>query len=91
MLYDFGALGRVYRETDEMEANPGHIARGEFNRPSRVVVFNVDEGWSRDVSAEIARPLRTCDDQGRSLSRATREFLEHHLPAGRGMPRESLS
>jgi len=96
VLDDFGALGRVYREMDETEADPTHIVRhmvrGEFNRPLRVVAFNVDEGWSRDVSAEIAEAVAdVADEQRRSLSRTAREFLEHHLPRGRDIPREVYS
>jgi len=92
VLDDFGALGRFYREMDETEADPAHIVRhmvrGDFNRPLRAVAFNVDEGWSRDVSAEIAEAVAdVADEQHRSLSRTTRQFLEHHLPR-RHIPRE---
>ena len=93
VLDDFGALGRAYREMDESEADLAHVVRhmvrGEFNRPVRVIAFNVDEGWSRDVSVEVANAVAdVADEQDRSLGRTTREFLEHHLPEGRSMPHE---
>jgi hypothetical protein len=31
---------------------------GQFSNPVRVVAFNTAEGWSRDVSEEIADELR---------------------------------
>jgi len=84
VLDDFGALGRAYREMDETEADLAHVVRhmvrGEFNRPVQVVAFNADEGWCRDASTEIAEAVaKVADEQHRSLSRTTREFVEHHL------------
>jgi hypothetical protein len=32
---------------------------GQYRAPARVVAFNTAEGWSRDVSEEIADELRT--------------------------------
>jgi NAD(P)H:quinone oxidoreductase type IV len=54
-------LGRAFRETDLAEADLNTIVRnmisGEYSDPLRVVAFNTVEGWSRDVSEEIARTL----------------------------------
>jgi hypothetical protein len=56
VLEDFGKLGRTYRETDEARADLRSLIedmlRGEFARPMRVVAFNTDEGWARDVSED---------------------------------------
>jgi hypothetical protein len=47
VLDDFGKLGRAYRETDEGRANLDTVVQdflnGEFNRPVRVVAFNIVE------------------------------------------------
>jgi hypothetical protein len=63
VLDDFGERGRSWREIDEGQTDRETIItdlmRGEFNSPARVVAFNTAEGWSRDVSEEIADELRT--------------------------------
>jgi hypothetical protein len=61
VLDDFGKIGRSWRELDEEQTDRATIIadlmRGEFNSPVRVVAFNTAEGWSRDVSEEIADEL----------------------------------
>jgi hypothetical protein len=61
VLEDFGVLGRAYRETDETHADANtiidRILRGEYSAPARVIAFNLEKGWARDVSAQIARAL----------------------------------
>jgi hypothetical protein len=51
----------VYRETDEIAADRlvviRDIAQGQYSHPLRVVAFNTAEGWSREVTEEIAREL----------------------------------
>ena len=59
VLNDFGdRLGRAYCETDESESDENtiieNIINGEYSHPVRVVAFNTNEGWSRDVTEEIA-------------------------------------
>jgi hypothetical protein len=34
-----------------------NISDGEYSNPVRVVAFNTVEGWSRDVTEDIARAL----------------------------------
>ena len=55
---DFGRNGRAYRETDAAEADRATIIRnfisGQYHKPVRVIAFNAVEGWSRDVSEDIA-------------------------------------
>jgi hypothetical protein len=62
VLHDFGEAGRAYRETDEEDTNLGSVVddllTGQFNNPVRVVAFNTSEGWSRDVSEDVAREVR---------------------------------
>jgi len=61
VLDDFGKAGRVYRETDEAEASfesvSDDLITGQFNNPVRVIAFNTAEGWSRDVSEDVAREV----------------------------------
>jgi hypothetical protein len=62
VLDDFGSLGRAWRETDEAGANRATLVRnfldGQYENPVRIVAFNTTEGWSRDVTVDIADELR---------------------------------
>ncbi len=69
--------GRIFRETDEAEANREtviqDIVSGQYKKPVRVISFNAAEGWARDVTEDIAREIvDTCEP----LSRSAREFVE---------------
>ena len=62
VLNDFGEkLGRAFIETDEAEADEwtivSNIISGEYSNPVRVVAFNIAEGWSRDVTDDIAQAV----------------------------------
>jgi hypothetical protein len=81
VLDDFGLLGRVYRETDEADANLSTLIddmlTGQFNCPVRVVAFNTAEGWSRDVSEDVASDVvERARKEGRRLTEGVREFAE---------------
>jgi len=60
VLNDFGEK-RAFLETDEAEADEwtivSNILNGEYSNPVRVVAFNIAEGWSRDVTDDIARAV----------------------------------
>jgi hypothetical protein len=62
VLEDFGHLGRAWRETDEAGAARPTLVRnlleGQYENPVRIVAFNTSEGWSRDVTVDIADELR---------------------------------
>ncbi|WP_024516096.1 hypothetical protein [Bradyrhizobium sp. Tv2a-2] len=70
VLDNFGQLGRAWRETDEESADRETVIRdlltGEYESPVRIVAFNTAEGWSRDVTLDIADELRRryveCDE-----------------------------
>ena len=84
VLDDFGTAGRVYRETDEERARLDTVIddflTGQFNSPVRVVAFNTAEGWSRDVSEDVAwEVLRRATSEGRSLPASTYGFVEFHV------------
>jgi len=80
VLDDLGKLGRVWREIDEARANEqaivDDILSGQYERPLRVVAFETDEGWSCDVTKEIAAKLLDAGTQGRSLGPKVWEFIE---------------
>jgi hypothetical protein len=62
VLDDFGGnFGRVWRETAEANAQRDALIRdlleGQYANPVRIVAFNTGQGWSRDVTREIAREL----------------------------------
>ena len=72
VLDDFGRLGRAWRETDEAGTNRSTLTRnlleGQYENPVRIVAFNTAEGWSRDVTIDIADELR-------------RRYVEYDEPA----------
>ena len=80
---DFGELGRIWRETDveatDLETIITDMLDGQYNSPVRVVGFNTAEGWSRDVSEDIAHEIRRrCDLQMTDPSPSLESFLEQH-------------
>ena len=84
VLDDFGKAGRVYRETAEEETTLGSVVddllTGQFNNPVRVVAFNTSEGWSRDVSEDVAREVvRRVAESGRPLAASSRQFVEAYV------------
>jgi hypothetical protein len=62
VLDDFGPLGRAWRETDEAAADRATLVRnlldGQYEDPVCIVAFNTAEGWSRDVTVDIADEVR---------------------------------
>jgi len=84
VLNDFGDLGRAYAETDEAEADEAtiidNILSGQYSCPLRVVAFNTAEGWSRDVTEDIAvAVVSKALSEHRSIAKAAQEFLERTL------------
>ena len=79
MLNDFGALGRAYVETDEANASErdviSNIGGGQYSKPIRVVAFNTAEGWSRDVTEDIAEALLERDASEGNLSESAKTFV----------------
>jgi hypothetical protein len=80
VLNDFGKFGHAYVETDEGEADESaaisDIISGAHSNPLRVVAFNTHEGWSRDVTEDVARKILNLNRQGTALGEAAREFVE---------------
>ena len=80
VLDDFGRLGRAWRETDEAGADRATLVRnlldGQYEHPVRIVAFNTAEGWSRDVTAEIADELRRRYVEYHEVPESVLTFLE---------------
>ena len=79
VLNDFGALGRAYVETDEANASErdviSNIGGGQYSKPIRVVAFNTAEGWSRDVTEDIAQALLERDASENDLGESAKVFF----------------
>ncbi len=84
VLDDFGTAGRAYRETDESNASFASVVSdlltGQFSDPVRVIAFNAAEGWSRDVSEDVAREIvKQATERSLSLSAGARRFVTRHI------------
>jgi hypothetical protein len=72
---------RVYRETVEEQADKetviSDISDGQYFKPVRVVAFNTAEGWSRDVTEDIAREIiDRAHRKAEPLSKPAQAFVE---------------
>jgi hypothetical protein len=83
VLNQFGErLGRAWCETDEEDTDREtlirHLLEGQYSNPVRVVTFNTAEGWSRDVTDDVADELRErCADRGETPP-SLLEFLDRY-------------
>src|ERR1700681_2647204 len=87
VVNDFGSLGRAFVETDIAEADRETIIRnfltGQYSNALRVVAFNTAEGWSRDVSEDIAgEVLERAFDADENLGEDTKRFIDRHVRPG---------
>jgi hypothetical protein len=78
---DLGELGRIWPETEveatDFETVVTDLLSGQYRNPQRVVAMNVTEGWSRDVSADVAHELRRrCDLQLRDIPQPLQPFVD---------------
>jgi len=80
VLDDLGRLGCSWRETDVESADRETLIRdlveGQYRKPVRIVAFNTAEGWSRDVTVEIADELHRRYVEFGEVSASVLEFLE---------------
>jgi hypothetical protein len=86
VVNDFGRRGRAWCETDveaaDLETVIQDLLDGQYWHPVRVVSFNTLEGWSRDISAEVAEELRRrCDLQMRDIPSIILDFIERYEAA----------
>jgi hypothetical protein len=91
VLDDFGQrLGRAWRETGEERTDRETVVTdlmdGQYSNPARIVAFNTAEGWSRDLSEELADEIaQRCAMDGFDVPPSLQSFVEHH---GSGRPRQ---
>jgi hypothetical protein len=90
VLDDFGRNGRAWPETDvddtDLETVIGDLLDGQYNNPVRIIGFNTTEGWSQDVSEDIARELQQrCTDEMRELPTSLEDFVERFAGAARDL------
>ena len=75
-----GRLGRAWREVDEEDTDRKALIRnlmdGQYGHPARIVAFNTAEGWSRDLTMDIADELRRRFVEYDQMPRSVQEFLE---------------
>lgn len=82
VLDSFGELGLAWRETVTADTVRSTLVRdlldGQYEDPVRIVAFNTTEGWSRDVTEEIADELQEyCADLD-EIPTYLQDFLERH-------------
>ena len=83
VIDDLGKLGLIYCESDVETADVENVIEdlldGQYYNPIRVISFNVGDGWSRDISAQVAAELRRrCDLQLRDVPSSIQDFVERH-------------
>jgi hypothetical protein len=80
VLDDFGRLGRAWRETDEAGTSRATLVRNlldeQYEDPVRIVAFNTAQGWSRDVTVDIADELRRRYVEYDEVPASVLKFLE---------------
>ncbi|WGD54837.1 hypothetical protein QA641_13500 [Bradyrhizobium sp. CB1650] len=80
VLNDFGRLGRAWCEADEegthREAVIRQLFEDHYSHPVRIVAFNTAEGWSRDVTTDIADEVRRRFSEYEEVPHSVQEFLE---------------
>jgi hypothetical protein len=84
VIEGFGARGPSFLETDLAQADRDTIVRnfisGQYEDALRVVSFNVAEGWSRDVSEDIAGDIiDRAYEADKMLTDNTKRFIDLHL------------
>ena len=91
VLDDFGGrIGPSWRETDveatRLESVVADLLDGQYSNPIRVIAFNTAEGWSRDVSEDVAHELhRRCAEQARDLPSSLEEFVDRYQDQHRAL------
>jgi hypothetical protein len=83
VMDDPGRFGRVWREADaeytDLKTVIADLLDGQYSNPVGVFGFNPFEGWSRDVSEDVALEVRRrCDLQGKNVPASLQDFVERH-------------
>ena len=91
---DLGEHGRIFSETKikkaDLETVLNDLAAGQYTKPSQIVAFNTAEGWSKDVTLDVALELLHRAERGNTfLGEIAQRFVE--LNTGRTVPELSRS
>ena len=83
VMDSFGQLGRIWTEADaeltDLETVIFDLLEGQYKDPVRVIGFNTAEGWSQDVSVDVAHELRRrCDLQQRDVPFFLQSFTDRY-------------
>jgi hypothetical protein len=83
--------GLAFVETALEEADRETVIRnflsGQYRDALRVVAFNAAEGWSRDVSEDVANEvLDRAFDADETLTEGTKHFIDRHVTPGEKRP-----
>jgi hypothetical protein len=88
VLDNFGGAfgGLAWRETDAADTDRAtlirHLLEGQYSSRVRIVAFNTAEGWSRDVSDEIAAELaQACADRDETPPSIADFIADHTRPS----------
>ena len=77
---DLGKAGRCWREADyeitDLETVIQDLLSGEYHDPIRVIGFNTAEGWSQDVSEDVAQELRRRLVEYDEVPASVQDFVE---------------
>lgn len=80
VLDDLGRIGCSWRETDAESADRETLIRdlvdGQYSHPVRIIAFNTAEGWSRNVTKDIADELRRRYVEFGEVPESVLDFLE---------------
>lgn len=72
--------GRAWRETDQKDTYRDMLIRdlldGVYSHPVRIVAFNTAEGWSRNITLEIAAELKQRWARGDDIPASLQHLLE---------------
>jgi hypothetical protein len=85
VLDDFGDNGAAFRETDpnqaDLETTIENLIEGQYRRPVRVIAFNTAEGWSEDVSHDVAAEIQLrADLELADVPEPAQAFVDRHHP-----------
>jgi hypothetical protein len=88
---DFGGFHCAYVETNLFDAKRETIIQnflaGQYSNALRVVAFNIAEGWSRDVSEDIANEvLDRAYDADEVPTDGTKRFIDRYVTQGDKRP-----
>ena len=93
VLDDYGQFGRAWREMDEEKTTARdviyEIIYGVYNRPIRIVAFDLEERWVRDVTDDVARAvIETARAERLTLGKVAAQFVER--VTGKDVPADVL-